>query len=62
MFTGKGTIDVRDTLCSIIKDELIVSDDSDFIDVCTIGTENKAYRIFLITFEPSYNPNLEINL
>ena len=45
-----GTIDARDTLSSIMKGELIVSDDSDFIDVCTRGTENKAYRIFLITF------------
>ena len=41
MFTGKGTIDPRDTLCSIMKDELICSDDSDFIDACTRGTRNK---------------------
>ena len=41
MFTGKGTIDPRDTLCSIIKDEIIIPDDTDFIDVCMKGTENK---------------------
>ena len=57
MVIGKATIDERGTLCSIIKDEPIVFDDSDFISVSTRGTENEAYRIFLITFWPSYNPN-----
>ena len=47
--TGKCTIDTRDTLGSIIKDEVIIPDDSDFIDVCTIGTQNKQDLSFLKT-------------
>ena len=50
MVSENGTIDTRDTLSSIIKDELIVSEDSDFIDVCIKGTENKQNLIFLKTF------------
>ena len=44
MVSENGTIDTHDTLCSIIKDEVIVPDD--YIDVCTTGTQNKQYLIF----------------
>ena len=46
MVTGKSITYAGDTLCSIMKDELIVSDESDSIDVCTRGTENKAIEFF----------------
>ena len=55
MVTGKGTIDTRNTLSSIIKDELIITDDSNFTNVCIKGTKTKQYLIYLKKFFSLYS-------